>query len=94
MRVLDRVQQTTKQWESALKEQKASTSSDIKATSLDVATACLTEPVSQPAALQNPFLFYSVDFSTVGLSVITPVPPSSHYRIDLPLKQTAAISLL
>ncbi|KAK1891362.1 Transmembrane protein 266 [Dissostichus eleginoides] len=31
---------------------------------------------------------------TVGLSVITPLPPSAHYRIDLPFKQTAVISFL
>lgn len=43
---------------------------------------------------QDPIPFYFVDFSTAGLSVITPVPPSPHYRIDLPLKQTAAVSLL
>ncbi len=75
------------------------TSGDIKATSLDLARCAeakerLAERVSQLAALQDQILFYSVAFSTVGLSVITPVPLSPHYRIDLPLTQTAAISLL
>lgn len=53
---------------------------------------CPNERVTQPDALQDPNLFYSVGFSTAGLSVITPVPPSPHYRIDLPFKETAAIS--
>lgn len=77
-------------WESAVKKKNwefirgEEASSDIKAMSLkwgrcgERASVSLNVSVTLLLSRSLP-PFYSVDFSTAGLLVITPVPPSPHY---------------